>query len=341
MASARTLPVLLALPDDGRVRLEAAPRGGAPRMIVPGTAVFTSHLPPAVQARLPLVHFRAGQRFALNDAARVPAVINLTSDADVAGQALAALASWLDDSGVACFNHPRAVLATSRDAIARRLAGIDGLIVPATVRLRLDEPDELLEAVARARMHWPVIVRVAGSHTGRATVRIDGPRDAAQRLASIPWGGRDLYVTQYVPYRDDDGYHRKLRIAVVGGRAFLRHQITGEAWQLHAGDHDPRFDRRERALLEHGFPADLRPRLQQRIDAITAVVGLDYFGMDCSLRPDGSLLLFECNATMNILHNSRPRATQCDGAIARIRDALVPLLLDPARWHHSGRESAS
>ena len=68
------LPVLVALPDDGHVRLDATGTARAPRMVVPGTAVFTSHLPAAVPARLPMVYVRAGQRLAgmAADIARSP-----------------------------------------------------------------------------------------------------------------------------------------------------------------------------------------------------------------------------------------------------------------------------
>ncbi len=39
-------------------------------------------------------------------------------------------------------------------------------------------------------------------------------------------------------------------------------------------------------------------------------VGLEYFGLDCNVRPNGDLLIFEANANMNILHNPYPEMNE-------------------------------
>ena len=62
--------------------------------------------------------------------------------------------------------------------------------------------------------------------------------------------------------------------------------------------------------------------------------------MDCSLRPDGSVLLFEANAAMNVLHNLRPSPNLWDAPIRDITDALVGLLTAPARWRHAAPPGA-
>jgi len=42
------------------------------------------------------------------------------------------------------------------------------------------------------------------------------------------------------------------------------------------------------------------------IQEITNRLGLEIYGIDCSLRPDGSMLIFEANANMNFLTNDHP-----------------------------------
>ena len=346
-AAAASIPVLIGIPDDAKVKVE--PRGSAepPRLVVPGTAVFTNYFPEAAQRRLPPVHWTADGRRSGGPGKLPGAVVNLSADPDVAGGALRGMASAIERDGSLSFNHPRAVLVSGRQDVADRLAGIPGLVVPRTVRARLGEPDELEALLDAAGMQWPVIVRVAGVHSGGTTVRIDRAADVAGALAGIPWGGKTLYVTQYVPYADADGLHRKLRIVVVGQEAFLRHEITAPGWELHAGAHDPRFNDTERERIE-GFASHMLPALRERLRAVSEVMQLDFFGLDCSLRPDGSLLVFECNAAMNVLRERRMMASYAgvdrsrpdhvrawQDVVRRIQGALLGLVFDPGRWRHA------
>jgi glutathione synthase/RimK-type ligase-like ATP-grasp enzyme len=46
------------------------------------------------------------------------------------------------------------------------------------------------------------------------------------------------------------------------------------------------------------------PQLRPAIDEITSRLKLEYYGIDCNLRPDGQMLIFEANANMNNLHGT-------------------------------------
>jgi glutathione synthase/RimK-type ligase-like ATP-grasp enzyme len=46
------------------------------------------------------------------------------------------------------------------------------------------------------------------------------------------------------------------------------------------------------------MPAVLGPRAMAALAQICATMGLDYAGIDFALAPDGSVMLFEANATM-------------------------------------------
>ncbi len=49
------------------------------------------------------------------------------------------------------------------------------------------------------------------------------------------------------------------------------------------------------------MPAILGPRAMTALANVQAALGLNYAGIDFGLAPDGSLLLFEANATMVII----------------------------------------
>ena len=68
------------------------------------------------------------------------------------------------------------------------------------------------------------------------------------------------------------------------------------------------------------------------IDAIYDRIGLDYFGIDCAVRSDGSLVIFEVNANMDILVDIKLQPDLWSGGTARIKAALLRLVTDPARW---------
>jgi glutathione synthase/RimK-type ligase-like ATP-grasp enzyme len=265
-------------------------------------------------------------------------VVNTISDPDTSKQALAQLADLVARMRAPCFNAPAAVLDSSRERVAAKLAGIPGLHVPRTVRVRLDEPAALEALAAEHGLAFPLIVRPAGTHGGDATARVDHPADAATALRAIPWGGHDLFLTQFVDYRDDDGMYRKSRVVFVGDEVFLRHQVAADGWHVHVRDRSEDSLREEDAALRAVPQA--RARLRPLLAAVADAIALDFFGMDCSLRPDGSVLLFEANAAMNVLHNLRPSPNQWDEPIRQVTDALVGLLADPTRWRHGASPAA-
>src|SRR5690348_17702098 len=63
------------------------------------------------------------------------------------------------------------------------------------------------------------------------------------------------------------------------------------------------------------------------------------FRSDCNLRPDGSLLIFEANALMDVLNNTSPSPNCWDAPIARIHGALASLLFDRSEEHTSELQS--
>jgi glutathione synthase/RimK-type ligase-like ATP-grasp enzyme len=71
------------------------------------------------------------------------------------------------------------------------------------------------------------------------------------------------------------------------------------------------------------FDQTLRPVIEDRLAEITQRLGLDYYGIDCHLNERGEILVFEANANMNILYNSRQEYEQCVGVIKNHILALI------------------
>jgi glutathione synthase/RimK-type ligase-like ATP-grasp enzyme len=129
--------------------------------------------------------------------------------------------------------------------------------------------------------------------------------------------------------RGQDGMTRKYRVMLVGGRIYPWHLAISSDWKVHyftaamAEQEDYRAE-------EHRFLNDVAGVLGKR--AMTALerlgqrMDLDYAGVDFALAPDGSVLLFEANATMTInaphpdaiWDYRRLSAAEVQGAVARM-----------------------
>jgi hypothetical protein len=114
----------------------------------------------------------------------------------------------------------------------------------------------------------------------------------------------DYFATEFVDYRSPDGLYRKYRIWSFGGRQVFRHLATTNQWNVHVTPgNEFMYDRPD--LIEEEVRLMERPEgafsgeVHAIITAIGARLGLDYFGVDFGFHPDGRLVLFEANATMN------------------------------------------
>lgn len=323
--------LLVGIPDDRRVELLLGP-DMQPVPNYPGTACFITQTHEAL-AKVQRLHVGPGFVPKLRSGKPPSTVINYIADADQCGIALQVAQSLVGQWQANCFNPVAAVQATTRDRSSDLLTGIDGVQMPRTLRIKPRSEREIFDAIDAADLGYPLLVRIAGAHGGTEMVRLDNSQDR-ERLYDIPWGGRTLYITRFHDFADADGHYRKLRLAVVGDQYFPRHLVVGEDWLLHADSRGKQAQQEETGFLA-AFDQHTRPLLDAPMRHIIDRVGLDYFGIDCSLRPDGSLLIFEANACMNILHNSQPSPNIWDTPIARIRDALLQRLSHPQRWMSS------
>ena len=239
----------------------------------------------------------------------LPALIfNQISDPDSHPGALKKCLQLCEQIDVPVINHPKRILATTRDQVCQALQGIPATIMPKNIRCQPRSPHDVFKQAEGAGISFPFIVRIAGTHGGKSTVLIKSEANL-QDLHVYPFDGGWFYLTEFVDYRSSDGLYRKLRIVVVDGKPLFRHLLINDDWMVHASSRKY-MDRtpglwKERNQVFDSFETELVPMIQSRISAIQKKLGLEYFGIDCNLNEEGEMLIFEANANMNNLSSTR------------------------------------
>ncbi|MBR0788095.1 tetratricopeptide repeat protein [Bradyrhizobium manausense] len=253
-------------------------------------------------------------------------VVNLVSDADQATEVLPLAMAVAQSLGKPVINDPGKIQNTTRDATALALADVEGCRVPRTVRVAAGEglPDGL-------DLVFPSLARQAGMHGGDVFEKFD---DAAALTAFLAaHAEHDRYVIDFIDYRSADGFFRKYRFLFIGEDILPYHLAIGDDWKLHRDATD---------MAHHAWMQDEEERFlrvpgevfgaahYQALRVIRDRIGLDYFGIDCGLDPDGRLVVFEVNASM-LVHDQNPEFPYKDPYIGRIKVAFDGMLARIAR----------
>jgi len=300
---------------------------GRPVYLINGSCSIHRRLPLREGVAQSLLLFGRGVRQRAVNFDRAPSLIfNQISDADTHRGALERCIELCDQVNTTVINHPRHVLKTTRDGISTLLQGIDGVIVPRTQRFQPRSPDEVFSRADAERFALPFIIRTVGTHDGKNMVRVRSRADSAA-LHALPLDGRDFYLIEYVDCRDERGLFHKQRVVVIDGDPMVRHSLFNSDWNIHGSSRTFMIEREswdeEQARVAH-FHNEVRTRLRPAIDEITRRIGLEYYGIDCNIGPDGSITVFEANASMNVLNNEYPIIQYRVDAIAeRIRQMLT------------------
>jgi glutathione synthase/RimK-type ligase-like ATP-grasp enzyme len=234
-----------------------------------------------------------------DDAEPLPAhalIVNIVGDADLCGEALERAETLIARSAAPVVNPPALVRATSRAENVRRLGAISGVIAPATVTWKRAD-------IIRAEgLRFPLLLRTPGFHTGQNFVLVETRETLAAALDSLP--GDELMAIEFLDARGPDGMARKYRVMFIAGKTFPLHLAISHSWKVHyftsAMAENAAHREEERRFLEN-TPDVLGERAMAALDEIRSEVGLDYFGIDFALAPDGRLLLFEANAAMVVI----------------------------------------
>ena len=200
---------------------------------------------------------------------------------------------------VPVLNHPEAIRNLERDRLHHRLDGIAGISIPPTWRVCRDN-------IAAAALSFPIIIRPVGSHAGFGLAKLDAISDLAHYLEK-----RDeaqFFVSSYIDYASDDGWFRKYRIALIGGRAFPVHMAIADEWKVWYLNADMAANvnhRVEEAIFMQFFDEEFGQRHGVAIDELARAIGLDYVLIDCAETRQGELLIFEADHCA-IVHDMDP-----------------------------------
>lgn len=251
------------------------------------------------------------------DLSRFERVLNLVTDPDQNPKMLDMLQRLLRGYRGRVLNRPAAVVRSARDQVAGRLSGIDGLRVPATLRLRGQKLAAAVQSIERAGLSFPAILRRAGSHGGSIVGRIESQAELADALQEAG----DFILTEFADFQSADGLYRKYRVFVFGERWVFRHMLAADQWNIHARQRADFMAHRQHLLDEEAAmfrDGAFAPAVRQVLDAVAGRMELDVFGMDFGIDRDGQVVLFEANATMNFF----PFLT--DPKFAYVRACLEP-----------------
>jgi hypothetical protein len=198
--------------------------------------------------------------------------------------------------------------------------------VPNIVRIR---GGDAAAAIEQAGIVSPVIVREAGTHTGRTVRLCSSIEEAARGLES----NREYLATQYVDFASPDRLYRKYRVFFIGPHTILRHMYVSDHWNVHSADRarfmalHPDIVAEEKALIESAEPFGAKVREVFR--ALRERMPLDFFGLDFGLMPNGDLVLFEANATMSFFplwRSEHPEFQYLEACVPPARAAFMELV---------------
>jgi len=118
---------------------------------------------------------------------------------------------------------------------------------------------------------------------------------------------------------------------VIDGRPYIRHLIISDEWMIHSDSRRYMEQKQQRQQEEtqalDTFDSRIAPLIQPIISEIHQRLQLEYFGIDCHITSDGKMLLFEANATMNILLNNAGTPNKWQLPIAKIKQALIEMIM--------------
>jgi hypothetical protein len=256
-------------------------------------------------------------------------IVNAVGDADLCAVALDRAEEIAARSAAPIINPPARVRLTGRAQNARRLAGVEGVIAP---MIRALTPAGIL---ADPDLRFPLLLRRPGFHTGRHFVLVEKRGALGEALASLATD--ELLAIEYLDARGPDGMARKYRVMFVDGVAYPLHLAISTDWKVHyfsAGMADDASYRDEERRFLDDMSAVLGAGAMRALAGISAALGLDYAGIDFALAPDGSVLLFEANATMVVFPpTSDPMWDYRRRAIGNVLGAATRMLL-----RRAGRE---
>ncbi|ROU01261.1 hypothetical protein [Histidinibacterium lentulum] len=317
--------------DNSRYQTERGRRSGLwTRSLKSGHFSLADLLPPGT-ADLHVLSAWGDSLALVEELPAVGVLINTIACADLNGPQLRNAESFLARFPyLPVINHPELVLGTARRTNALRLPLIDGIRFPRTEAVQMEEPADTLRRIEAKGLGYPLILRVAGTQTGLTMEKADTPEAALAWLrARTP--RQALLAIEYLDLPDAEGHYRKMRCFFIDGQLYPVASLVSDTWQIHSGDRYRVMDRhaaaqaRERAWLEDP-EGHLGARPVAALQEVADQIGLDFFGIDFCLDPDGRVVVFEANAAMRHNFDHARAFPYTRPYLERISDAFVAMV---------------
>ena len=304
--------------DFSALFLDTPLAGSTPVTYLAGRASYDRHFHcviPATPVDLDLLRGKADVVFNM--------ICNADDGKDILPQAL----ELVERLGRPTINHPRLIMNTDRETIARRLAHIPSCAIPRTVRVAGAVLTKAALNREFAEFSLPLLVRVAGTHGGDDFDKADDWDDIVAFVSENPEA--IYYLIEYVDYRSDDGLFRKYRIIFIDEEIFPYHLAIHDDWKVHHFRTDmanQKWMRMEEERYLQDMGSVFSAEHQNALRAVAKATGLDYGGIDCGLNRDGRIVVFEANASMLVHDETTEDFEYKNQYIAKIKSAFDSML---------------
>ena len=210
--------------------------------------------------------------------------------------------------GVPVINHPKQAALTTRQRMAVWLQDLPNVVVPKTMRFEADANNLAFQTAAlEKKLRYPLIVRSPFFHRGAGMVRINDRAELTRELQDRH--RQQIYVQEFTENRAEDGLFRKLRASFIGDVIIPSRVDFSADWNVRGRRvperklfyrQRPHLIAAEKRILD--APSDVLTKdVLQTLASIRNKIPLDIFGIDFDVLPDGKILFFEANASMNLL----------------------------------------
>ncbi len=255
-------------------------------------------------------------------------VFNSICDPDANKKTLLLLEQFIKGGGFPAINHPVFVQNSSRNKVYERCKNIQNLIVPKTIRIEPNSLNSAKNTIEQNGINLPFLMRPVSGHGGRNMIKVESS-DEWELLERFAFDGSAYYVSEFVDYRSDDGLYRKSRFIVIDGKVYPRHHIMSKGWKIHAHTRSELIEKEQHYLdEERNFLKTYGGEIDTQCAAIYEQLGLDLFGIDCHIYPDGKMLLFEANACMRYFGTKQNNYV--DDYTSKIKYGIEQLILNTA-----------
>lgn len=252
-------------------------------------------------------------------------LFNSICSPDESSKALKLLSDFIKQVPIPVINDPEKVLQTTRDGVAQKLSSLKGVIMPKCIKVFPASTKEIVEIIQEEKFPLPFIFRTSCDHGSRNMVKIDSFDDLAG-LERFAFNGENaFYMIEYVDYKSDDGYYRKMRYWVVGDKVIPRHLVIATSWNISYDikkemmGNKQELQKEEKQFLQNNNQDNIKKCLE-----IKNALNLDYFGIDCNVDKNGKMLIFEATPCMGLLDDTDFSYTS--SAFRRIHKATEDLI---------------